>query len=158
MMNHKGDENMYNKILLPVDGSEYSEEAISHAYHMAKVDNSEIIILNVVDNNHLISLPEDTLDEAVVIMDEQGKEIVNHALKTIKELDKNSEIKITTKTVEGNPTAAILKMAEKEKVGIIIMASSGKHTIDRFLLGSVTEKTVRHSKIPVLVVPTNSRK
>ena len=63
------------------------------------------------------------------------------------------KIKIETLTMEGNAADVILKISEEKDVDLVVMASSGKHMIDRFLLGSVTEKTVRHSKVPVLVIP-----
>ncbi|HIH35034.1 MAG TPA: universal stress protein, partial [Methanosphaera sp.] len=47
----------------------------------------------------------------------------------------------------------ILKVSENEDIDLIVIASSGKHMLDRFLLGSVTEKTVRHTKVPILVIP-----
>ena len=66
---------------------------------------------------------------------------------------KIDHVKLTPRTEEGNAADVILKLSEKEDVDLIVIASSGKHMLDRFLLGSVTEKTVRHSTVPILVIP-----
>jgi nucleotide-binding universal stress UspA family protein len=62
------------------------------------------------------------------------------------------DLKVTLKTEEGSPADAILKTIEKENIDLVVMGTSGKHGLDRFLLGSVTEKVVRSAKIPVLAV------
>ncbi len=54
--------------------------------------------------------------------------------------------------VEGNPANAILEFAEQNKIDMILMGTLGKGGLERFLLGSVTDKVVRHSKVSVLVV------
>lgn len=149
---------MYNKILLPTDGSKNSERAIKHALAIAKTEQSEIIILNVVDSVHLTGLPEeDLITKTEMILEEESAKILENIKNTIEtspELEYDESIKITPKTIsEGNAADIILKVSENEDVDLIVIASSGKHMLDRFLLGSVTEKVVRHSKIPVMVIP-----
>ncbi|MFU2191594.1 universal stress protein, partial [Methanobacterium sp. MZD130B] len=53
---------------------------------------------------------------------------------------------------EGSPADSILKTIENENIDLVVMGTSGKHGLDRFLLGSVTEKVVRSSTCPVLAV------
>lgn len=147
---------MYDKILLPTDGSKNSEKAIKHAINIAKHDNSEIVILNVVDSAYLTGLPEeDIITKSEIILQEESQKVLNHVEEIIKNMDVEGidDIKLTPMTVEGNAADIILKVSEKENIDIIVIASSGKHMLDRFLLGSVTEKTVRHSKVPILVIP-----
>lgn len=150
---------MYRKILLPTDGSKNSEKAIEHALCIAKLEDSEILILNVVDSVYLTGLPEeDLITKSEMILEEESKKITSHVESIIHEMEKEHEfnmenIKLTPVTEEGNAADVILKISEKEDVDLIVIASSGKHMLDRFLLGSVTEKTVRHSKVPILVIP-----
>ncbi|MCD7782093.1 MAG: universal stress protein [Methanosphaera sp.] len=150
---------MYKKILLPTDGSKNSEKAIQHAVTVADKDGSEITILNVVDSVYLTGLPEeDIITQSEMILEEESKKITQHVSNIIQEYaDENginvSNITLTPKTVEGNAADIILKVSEEEKMDIVVIASSGKHMLDRFLLGSVTEKAVRHSKVPILIVP-----
>lgn len=150
---------MYNKILLPTDGSRNSEKAIAHALTIAEFEDAEIIILNVVDSVYLTGLPEeDLITKSEMILEEESKKVISRVEKLIKELEeeKGSEakdIKISARTIEGNAADVILKISEQEDIDLIVIASSGKHMLDRFLLGSVTEKTVRHTKVPILVIP-----
>lgn len=158
MKKQRGAFNMYEKILLPTDGSKNSERAIKHALSIAKNEQSEIVILNVVDSVYLTGLPEEELiAQTEIILEEESEKILENVKKIIEEspeMEHDESIKITPKTIsEGNAADIILKVSEEENIDIVIIASSGKHMLDRFLLGSVTEKVVRHSKIPVMVIP-----
>ena len=150
---------MYKKILLPTDGSKNSEKAIEHALRIAELEDSEIIILNVVDSVYLTGLPEeDLITKSELILEEESQKIINHVKSIIENMEeekgfKIDHVKLTHRTEEGNAADVILKLSEKEDVDLIVIASSGKHMLDRFLLGSVTEKTVRHSTVPILVIP-----
>jgi nucleotide-binding universal stress UspA family protein len=152
---------MYDKILLPTDGSKNSERAIAHALTIAEFEDAEIVILNVVDSVYLTGLPEeDLITKSEMILEEESKKVTSRVESIIKEIEeeKGSEgkdIKMTTKTIEGNAADVILKVSENEDIDLIVIASSGKHMLDRFLLGSVTEKTVRHTKVPILVIPND---
>lgn len=150
---------MYDKILLPTDGSKNSERAIAHALTIAEFEDAEIVVLNVVDSVYLTGLPEeDLITKSEMILEEESKKVTSRVESIIKEIEeeKGSEgkdIKITTKTIEGNAADVILKISESDDIDLIVIASSGKHMLDRFLLGSVTEKAVRHTKVPILVIP-----
>lgn len=150
---------MYDKILLPTDGSKNSEKAIAHAVTIAEFEDAEIIVLNVVDSVYLTGLPEeDLITKSEMIMEEESRKVLERVESIIEDLEKEKgssakNVKITSKTIEGNAADVILKVSESEDVDMIVIASSGKHMLDRFLLGSVTEKTVRHSTIPILVIP-----
>ena len=69
-----------------------------------------------------------------------------------KETVDDGDIKVTLITEEGSPADAILKTIDKEHIDLVVMGTSGKHGLDTFLLGSVTEKVVRSAKCPVLAV------
>lgn len=150
---------MYKKILLPTDGSKNSEKAIAHALNITEKDGSEIIILNVVDSVYLTGLPEeDLITKSELILEEESKKVTQRVKDIITDIESKegidaSNITLTPMTLEGNAADVILKVSEKENVDIIVIASSGKHMLDRFLLGSVTEKAVRHTKVPILVIP-----
>ena len=99
---------MYNKILLPTDGSKNSERAIAHALTIAEFEDAEIVVLNVVDSVYLTGLPEeDLITKSEMILEEESKKVTSRVESIIKEIEeeKGSEgkdIKITTKTIEGN--------------------------------------------------------
>jgi nucleotide-binding universal stress UspA family protein len=145
----------FRRILLPVDGSENSEQTIDYALRIAEKEKAELIILHVSDSKRFTSLPDQSFEkDEQVDAETEGNKIVNRVRSLIEEKEAYSEdIRISTITVDGHPSETILKVATIKEADMIVIATSGKHMINRFLLGSVTEKIIRQSKIPVLVVP-----
>jgi len=147
---------MYNKILLPTDGSKFAEKAAEHAIWIASKSGAEIIVLNVIETSSLVGLPtEDLIVRIKEMLKEEGRRSLERISEMVTEEEKElkiEDIKVTLKTEEGSPAEAILKTVEKEDVDLVVMGTSGKHGLDRFLLGSVTEKVVRSAKCPVLAV------
>jgi len=70
----------------------------------------------------------------------------------VEETAKAAGIEVESVLLEGHPADEIVKFAEQNDIEMILMGTLGKTGLDRFLLGSVAENVVRHSKIPVLVV------
>ncbi|MDO5834954.1 MAG: universal stress protein [Methanobacterium sp.] len=147
---------MYHKILLPTDGSKFAEKAAEHAIWIASKSGAEIIVLNVIETSSLVGLPaEDLIVRIKEMLKEEGRRSLERISEMVTEEEKElkiEDIQITLKTEEGSPADAILKTVEKEDVDLVVMGTSGKHGLDRFLLGSVTEKVVRSAKCPVLAV------
>jgi nucleotide-binding universal stress UspA family protein len=148
---------MYNKILLPTDGSKYAEKAAMHAIWLASKSDAEIIALNVVDTSSLVGLPAEDLTVRVTeILKQEAIKSLDKIENLIEEFKKEenltTDIKLITEIKDGSPADVILKTVEEEDVDLIVMGTSGKHGIDRFLLGSVTEKVVRSANCPVLAV------
>jgi len=146
---------MYNKILLPTDGSKQANKAAKHAIWTAGQSNAEVIALHVLDMSAFTGLPT---DEAIKSVKEtlirEGmkafKEIVDLSIKCKQKY--NKEIKLTFVTKEGHPADAIIKTVEEQGADLVVMGTSGKHGLNRFLLGSVAENVVRSGPVPVLVV------
>ena len=147
---------MYQKILLPTDGSKFAEKAAEHAIWIASKSGAEIIVLNVIETSSLVGLPaEDLIVRIKEMLKEEGRRSLERISEMVTEEEKElkiEDIKVNLKTEEGSPADAILKTVEKEDVDLVVMGTSGKHGLDRFLLGSVTEKVVRSAKCPVLAV------
>ncbi len=147
---------MYQKILLPTDGSKFAENAAKHAIWIASRSGAEIIVLNVIETSSLVGLPaEDLIVKIKEMLKEEGRrslERISEMISQSEDESKIEDVKITQKTEEGSPAESILKTIENEDIDLVVMGTSGKHGLDRFLLGSVTEKVVRSSKCPVLAV------
>ena len=139
---------MYNKILVPTDGSEFAKKAQKHALFLSKVSGAQIIAVSVTENNFVNGLP---LDDEVYQLNQVLKE---RSEENLKEFDKLNEddLKITHVIREGSPARVILEVAEDEDVDLIVMGSSGKSGFDRFIMGSVADKVVNSAKCAVLVV------
>ncbi|HEY0196528.1 MAG TPA: universal stress protein, partial [Methanobacterium sp.] len=99
-------------------------------------------------------------EDLTVRVTEILKEEANQSLEKIEDLVEEfkkeegieKDIKLTKESKEGSPADVILKTVEEEGVDLIVMGTSGKHGLDRFLLGSVTEKVVRSANCTVLAV------
>ena len=151
---------MYNKILLPTDGSLNSKRAGEHAINLAD-PKGQIIILHVIEgyNPQTAVLPISTVpnpDENLLDELEKEGELILKDLKEyiIKENQgKSDEIKFTSLIREGKPYLEILKTMTEEKVDLVVMGASGRHGLDRVILGSVTERVVRESTKPLLIIP-----
>jgi len=154
-MNFGGD-TLYKKLLLPTDGSEYSEKAGEHAIWIADKSFAEIIVLNVIDTYYLGKLPP--LDLRNVLEENLWEEGKNAVKKFLEQLEKDQcdgfckNVKLTTEIKKGKPAEEILKIIEKKNIDLVVIGASGKHAITKFLEGSVTERVVRSSKCSVLVV------
>ena len=138
---------MYKKILLPTDGSEYANKAAEHALWIAKASGAEIIALSVTDTSSLIGLP---LDDVIVrikeMLQEEAAKSLENVAKVMQKDDK--DLKITLKTEEGSPADVVLKTIKEEGIDLVVVGTSGKHGLDRFLLGSVAENVVRSVYLP----------
>ncbi|KDR95149.1 Nucleotide-binding universal stress protein, UspA family [Peptoclostridium litorale DSM 5388] len=125
------------KILLPVDNLEPCTNAISAAKLLAQGFKSEIVILNVQAD---FTSAESDMSKGTRIVEE------------VKSNFKYADIQVTTRVAFGNPSEIILDICEDENFDMIIICTHGLSATRRFLLGSVTNKIVHHSKVPVLVL------
>ena len=140
---------LYKKILIPTDNSQVSIEAARHGLEIAKLMNSKVYVIYVVDIMPFVGLPTEGFWETMKeVLEEEGKE----AFKKIEDMAKEIGIDITTEILEGSPAKEIVEYAEKKGVDLIVMGTSGKSGIDKLLLGSVAEKVSKKAQCPVLLV------
>ena len=139
----------YDKILIATDGSEYTKNAVDYGIDLAKNTGAKLLTIYVVDTAAFASIPMDAAWES---MYELLKQEGDAAIKYVADKAKAEGLEIEGNLIEGHPADEIIKYSEKNSVSLIIMGTLGKSGLDRFLLGSVAEKVVRNSKIPVLVV------
>lgn len=147
---------MFKKILVPTDGSEPSERAGKYAISVADLNSADIILLNAINTDYLDALPQKDLNEKIDEgLREEAKEIVEKFKKRIEDEKCNGNCKnINWISIirPGKPEDVILEVAEDENVDQIIMGKSGKNAIERFLLGSTTERVVREASVTVNVI------
>ncbi|SFL34342.1 Nucleotide-binding universal stress protein, UspA family [Methanobrevibacter olleyae] len=144
-------EQLYKKILLPTDGSKYSDQSEKHALAIADVNDAEIIALSVIENSFFINLPDsETVSEVNNLLKKETEKNLNKVERLRDE--ECLDVKITKKVAEGSPARVILETIEEEDIDLVVIGSSGKTGIDKFLMGSVAEKVVKSAKCCVLVV------
>jgi nucleotide-binding universal stress UspA family protein len=138
---------MYDNILLPVDGSEEMGAVIDHALELAEIHGSTIHTLYVVDTASLSDLPLESSWEGVSqAMESEGKT----ALEKVER--RAGEVPVTTEVVTGSPSRQIGEYAAQNDCDVIVMGTHGRSGFDRWLLGSVAERVVRSSPVPVLTI------
>lgn len=137
---------MYGNILLPYDGSEGAAEVLHHASELAHWSDATIQVLYVADTTRDSVTIVD--GETVDVLEGKGEEIVEEAAKTLDTLG----VSYDTDVVQGNPAPTIVDYAERYDQDLVVMPTHGREGISRYLIGSVSEKVVRLSPIPVLTV------
>ena len=137
---------LYMKILVPIDGSEYSEKALLHACDISKNYQSNLVLLYVVEK----SFPINLLDrkEYLKILRKFGNNVLIKGKKIT--TDKGIDSKIIIK--EGNITNEIIKVAKNEKCNLIIVGNKGLGSTARFFLGSVSNKLANNSPCSILII------
>ena len=147
--------NIFQKILIATDGSKCSQNAVLQGMELAKLMGVKVYILYVLDKNAYIPPVLETsiyLGSKWDVMEEMLRQEGDDAIQYAKKVAEDNEIDYEGVVVEGDPAHSILEFAEQNKVDLIIIGTLGKGGLERFLLGSVADKVVRHSKISVLVV------
>jgi nucleotide-binding universal stress UspA family protein len=148
---------MRKKILLATDNSEQAEKAGEYAISIADLDGADIIILYVIDTYYMYALPQADLREKLdEQLREEGKEAVEKFKSKLEEekcAGKCKNVNLIPMIKEGKPADVIVKTAEEENVDQIILGKSGKHGIEKFLLGSTADRVVKEAKVPVSVIP-----
>lgn len=138
---------MYKKILLPTDGSEYAEQEVERVTNLM-ADDGEIIILSVAGK--LTSSAFQRRTKVRKLNQRMKKEAEESVAKMKKMFDDSMNVKTIVET--GFPAEKINEVAEREGADLIVIASSGKSGLHRFILGSVTEKVLKNANIDVLLV------
>ena len=164
---------MYDEILYPTDGSSGSDAAAEHVREIASAFDATVHVLYVVDARHVgfgmsgdhhsedgpglsgahivgdePGMIGERLDakETTEALAEQGREFVDRTAATFEGIDTRSEV------VTGNPHTKILEYTDENDIDLVVMGTHGRTGVDRYLLGSVTEKVVRMSDVPVVTV------
>ena len=136
---------MYQRILVPLDGSDRAELALPFAEELAAKLGSEIILLCVSDSAEA----EDYAKHEIYL--EQITEAVKRAAKKLL-TNPEQKVSIRSAVTIGLPAQEIVDYAEQVAVSLIIMATHGRTGVSRWALGSVAEKVMRASTRPVLLV------
>ena len=164
---------MYDQILYPTDGSTGSEAAAEHALLLASTFDATVHVVHVVDTRHTglgmsgAFLSEDgpglsgkdegggdagmvgerpDFEEMDDALTERGASLVEEAAAAFGDTDTVTAVRM------GNPHSVILEYADDNDIDLIVMGTHGRTGVERYLIGSVTEKVVRLADPPVVTV------
>jgi nucleotide-binding universal stress UspA family protein len=136
---------MFKKILVTTDGSSYSEEAVEYAMNFAKFSGAELLVLHVAAIDPSIGMIWDDVKE--IVLKRQGE-----MLDEIAKEAKARGVKARTVLESGIPSEKIIHVSEHEGVDTIIMGSHGHSGLGKIFVGSVTERVIGGTDIPVIVI------
>jgi nucleotide-binding universal stress UspA family protein len=140
---------MYDRILVPTDGSEGTTETLEHALSIAADNDATLHVLYVVDQRLYLAAEADTQDEIVATLEARGQS----ALDTAREQAAAADVAVVTEQRQGIPHREILEYAAEADIDLLAMGTHGRTGRDRLAaLGSVTERVVEGAERPVLVV------
>ena len=146
---------MYSKIVVPLDGSELSENALKHAQTIIGQNPKAILILLRAiepffpDAYYLGEVIQYSVD-AEKKAERNARQYLS---KVASRLRKEGISHVRTVILQGRPDIEIMNYLAKRKVDLVVMTTHGRSGISHWLMGSVAERVMRHSPVPVLVVP-----
>jgi nucleotide-binding universal stress UspA family protein len=164
---------VFNKLIVPLDGSELSASIVPHAACMARMMNAEVVLVCVGELPHghsaakfrtihaelRVSVPLTQRDalkaQFPIYKDQEISSRENELLDALAPAEayfRRAEVKVRSRIALGRPTEEILKIVEEEKAGAIMMSTHGNRGIDREPLGDTTKRIVRLARVPVIVV------
>ena len=142
---------MFKKILYPTDFSEVSKKAINYIKKLKEAGTQEVVVLHVLNEKGIEAMAlyaSGSFDELLQRLETEAAD----EMKEIEAVLKESGFKVKLRIEIGIPLTDILKVEEEEGVSAIVIGSHGKSNVKEMLLGSVSEKVIRKSKNPVLVI------
>jgi nucleotide-binding universal stress UspA family protein len=146
---------MYKKITVPLDGSELAECVLPHVEAIAKgcVPPPKVTLVRVVEPLHLHGGLESRFapEERKHIEDDAANVAQSYLDQVVNRL-KGKGVKAKSEVLRGNVIDTLLDYMNKNGVDLIIIASHGRSGISRWVWGSVTDRILRSSRVPVFMV------
>lgn len=144
---------MFNHILIPTDGSELSEKAVTNGIAFARSIGAKLTVVTASAPFHIVTMdammvtPE-TEERYMKDMEQLGQERLNAIMEKAKAAGVPCE---TLHVFNNHPYDAIIATAQAKGCDLIFMASHGRRGVASLLLGGETNKVLTHCKIPVMV-------
>jgi len=139
---------MFKNILLAVDGSEHALHAAKIAAELARSTNAKILRIVIAFEPVPPYLGEPNLQTAISARMQEAETILQKAMDAVGDIPGE----VHTEILEGTPAEAILDVAKTRKSDVVVMGSRGLGRLQGALLGSQSQKVVRHAPCPVLIV------
>jgi nucleotide-binding universal stress UspA family protein len=144
---------MFKRILVTLDGSPLSEQALEKAVQIAETSQAELTLLRVVTPLLKSYRAGMATMSAIETTEKQLVEMAQTYLDDIAAGIREKELSVHTVTELGTPYRKIVNYVEERDIDLVVMSTRGETGLTRWLLGSVTDHVVRGVSIPVLVIP-----
>jgi len=149
----------FERILIAVDGSSFSEKAVSYGFLFGKLTGASVALVHVIDPPSAASYGSDpivgqhpiVLPQITEIQEQQSRELLERL-----SAEWTDESRLTIFQKMGHPRTEILDTANEWNADLIILGTHGRTGFDHFISGSVAEGVARRSVCPVLIVPNKT--
>ena len=136
------------RILVAVDGSEYSDAVVDQAISLGSICSSEIYVISVVD------LFPEQMAVAPALVEKMSSEVREHLDKAERQVEKAGMSCETIVHMGGKPHEFILQEATERSIDLIMMGTHGRTGLKRVIMGSVAQNVIGAAPCPVMVVPS----
>jgi len=141
---------MYDHVLVPTDGSDRILEALEHASSLVQQYDATLHIIYVVQASGVVeTLDDDEFEEMIQRVERAGEEAVETA---VEHANDHGITDVETAIRQGVPAKEIVGYTDENGVDMVVMATAGRTGDERDVVGSVTERVVRSSSVPVVTV------
>lgn len=143
---------MYQRILIPVDGSPTSDRALQEALALARQQNVQLLLLHVIEEIHFVDI-ESSINYAELLesMRSSGNKILTQAQTVVQQAGMTAEVKLLE--ASGKRVASVIVTeAGRWPADLIVIGTHGRSGFSRLLFGSVAEGVVRTAQVPVLLI------
>jgi len=138
------------KILLPIDGSSLSLEAVRFAIRMAKAGlQVSAVVANVQEHANLYEL---VMAHDPKVLEEVSASAGAHTLLEAQNLLKSAKIEFQSEVATGDPAQTLIEIVERYECDLVVMGASGMSNLRSALLGSVSNEVMHAAKVPVMIV------
>jgi nucleotide-binding universal stress UspA family protein len=146
---------MYRNILIATDGSALADKAVAHGLALAKATGADVTALTVDVPLSIHEAPDAQVRRLSEALSPHGELMRRYSSQVLQRVaDAAKAVGVSCKTLEiehAHPSEAIVKTAEDKGCDLIVMGSHGRSGLSAALLGSVTNKVLTHTRLPVLV-------
>jgi len=144
---------VFERIIVPLDGSKLSAEAIPYAIEVGKRFDSEIIVVRVIlpDESSIVSQAKNMEDNAGMKDVDNVFNVKRYLMNWAQSL-KTQGVKVSYEVTIGTPAKAIVELAQAQQASLIVMMSHGRGWFKRAIMGSVADEILRGSTVPVLII------
>ena len=139
---------MFEKILVPLDGSEHSLRALKIGVQISKKFNGKITLIHVYSEVWPIGMHAGSIEQCIEAARKAGAGILADGKKKVRA----EGVQVETLLTEGHTVEEILKTAKKGEFDLIVIGARGISRIRGILIGSISDGVTRHAPCPVLVV------
>ncbi len=144
---------MYKRVLVPLDGSTTAEKALPHAVALAELYGAKLVLLRILEPFPFVrTMTPASIKKFKLQATEWALEYFERITTDIAKKD----ISFETVIVDGRAGMMITKYAEVNQIDLIILCSRGLTGITRWLMGSVADRVLRGTNIPILMIPAKN--